>query len=117
MNYLPIIILVLFLFRNNNNFSGLLDNINFEDIMPTLSLLGVDESIISALQSDEFKEILNGNINLKTLIPLVMPLLSSFKQPENNSEDFKTYTAYTDLTPIKDVAGQNITTALEEYFS
>ena len=117
MNFLPIIILIIFMFKNNNGVSELLQYINFDDLAPILPLLGVDESIIETFKSDDFKEVLKGNLNVKTLLPLLMPLLTAIKQPKSESQCFTSCETLGDLTPIKDIAGQNVTAALEEYFS
>lgn len=117
MNILPIIILLFMLLKDKFNVSSLLNGIDVDGLAPVFELLNVDPSIINALNSDELKNALNGNLDLKTLLPVIMPLISSFTK--NSSKPFENqnlYNKYENFSLIKDIAGQNVTTAFENYF-
>ena len=117
MNILPIIVLIFLTLKDKFNFSNLLDGVDLNSLQPVFELLNVDPSILNALNSDTFKDVLNGNLNLKTLLPLILPIINSFSKQTNSAFDNVTADCtYQDFSPIKDIAGQNVTTAFENYF-
>ena len=116
MNVLPIIIIIFMLFKDRFNSLNLLDGIDLDSVAPILELFNVDKNILNTLNSNDFKQLLNGNINLKTLLPLIMPLLNSFNSTSSTFTSSATEQSYNGTTPIRDIAGQNIIEAFENYF-
>ncbi len=117
MNILPIIVLIFLMLKDKFDFSNLLDGVDINSLLPIFELLNVDPSIINTLNNDNFKDLMNGNLDLKTLLPVILPMLTSLKKPTSTefNETSATFT-YSDFSPIKDIAGQNVTTAFESYF-
>ena len=117
MNVLPILALIFMLLKDKFDLQSLIKNIDLQSLSPILELFNVDASILNALNGDAFKEILNGNFDLKTLLPLIMPLLTSFLKPNSapfNANNFSP--SFQDFSIIKDIAGQDVTQAFESYF-
>ncbi len=116
MNYLPIILIVVFLLSNKNSNGNPLP-FDLESVTPLLSLFGVSPEILNMLSSDAIKNILSGNADINSLLPLITSFMSSFKQSQNeytpqsqtpdNSEFFN---------PIKDLAEDRIISTLGNYF-
>ena len=117
MSFLPIILTIVFLLNKNANFKDVLSGFDVESISPLLSLFGVPESAAQTLKSEEFKNVLNGSLDVKTILPLITNLISSFKtaSPVNASETPLNAPEY--LNPIKDVASAEILSSLGNYFN
>ena len=117
MNFLPIILIVVFLLnkRGGNAF----ENFDIESISPLLSLFGVSEDVIKMLSSDEIKNLTKGNFDLKTIIPLLTTLFSNFNKVDQTpiKETFTNETSPEYLNPIKDVANADIISTLGNYFN
>ena len=114
MNFLPIIIL-LFLFLKKDALSGVLDNVNIEDIKETLKSFGIENDLLNNLSSDMINEVLSGN--LKAILPMLPTILSAF----NNNKSTANFNDYQDtngeeLNPIKDIASEKISSTLGDYF-
>ncbi|MBE5744372.1 MAG: hypothetical protein E7358_06680 [Clostridiales bacterium] len=116
MNYLPIILIVVFLLSNKNSTENALP-FDLESITPLLSLFGVSPQISEILSSDAIKNVLSGNADIKSLLPVITSLITSLKssaptptpqaEESENSEFFN---------PIKDVAEDKILSTLGNYF-
>ncbi len=116
MNYLPIILIVVFLLSNKNSNGNPLP-FDLESITPLLSLFGVSPEISQMLSSDAIKNLLNGNADINSLMPIITSFMSNLKQSSpaqtpqdnepNNSEFFN---------PIKDLAEDKIISTLGSYF-
>lgn len=117
MSFLPIILTIVFLLNKNANFKDVLSGFDVESIAPLLSLFGVPESAAQTLKSEEFKNVLNGSLDVKTILPLITNLISSFKTAStaNTSENPLITPEY--LNPIKDVASPEILSSLGSYFN
>ena len=122
MNYIYIIILI-FLFLKKGNSSGILDlikNIDIEAIAPYLEMFGIDKNINENLKNLNLEELLNGKIDLATILPKLMPLLSGFFKSKSPFSAFNENSATFEneyLSPIKDIAGDNIINTFEDIFS
>lgn len=120
MSFLPLILLLIVLFkRNNSNFTlDFLKDIDISSLLPILELLGLKGDSLNLLNNDEFKNFLSGNGDIKSLIPLLLPLLKNFTTPTFNSNENYTENIKSEyLSPIKDIANDDITTTLENYFN
>ncbi len=115
MSYLPIILIVVFLLSNKNSNGNELP-FDLETITPLLSLFGVSPKISEILSSADIKNVLSGNADIKSLLPLITSLITTLKPNEppveqnfesENSEFFN---------PIKDVAEDKIISTLGSYF-
>ncbi len=118
MNFLPIILIVLFLLNRNDKTAEFMKDFDFQSISPLLSLFGINQNLIEMISSPEVKNLLQGNIDIKSLTPLLTTLLSSIKQ--NNQNDYKseenpTFTAEY-LNPIKEVASEEVFSSLNSFF-
>ena len=118
MNFLPIILIVLFLLNRNGKTAEFMKDFDFQSISPLLSLFGINQNLIEMISSPEIKNLLHGNIDIKSLTPLLTTLISSMKQstPENyEKEENSTYSAEY-LNPIKEVASEEVFSSLNSYF-
>ncbi len=119
MGFLPIVLIVVYLLNNKGGLKDFLGGIDFESLSPILSLFGADNKTIELLSSPEIKQILSGNADIKTLIPLISTFISSMNKV-GESFDLKSqenqYTAEY-LNPIKDVASDEILSSLGNYFN
>ena len=116
MSYLPIILVVIFLLNRSSGVKEVLQNFDFQSISPLLSLFGVNDKIIETMQSQEMKNALDGNLDIKTLMPLLTTLISSVKQNATvEKNDEKRYEPEY-LNPIKDVASEEVYSSLNSYF-
>lgn len=117
MNILTIIVLSFFLLKDKFDFSSLINSLDVEGLRPILQLLNVDESILNLLNGDNLKQLLNGNFDFKTLLPLITPLLTSLLKPNTNAFNSNNYNQnFEDFSLIKDIAGQDVAQAFENYF-
>ena len=119
MSFLPILLLIFLLSKSNNNtISSILNYIDLESISPVLEVFGLDKNIINVISSQEFKEFLNGNRDFKVLLPLIPTLLKNFnskttKHTQSNETIYKSE----NLTPIQDIASEEVYSTLGSYFS
>lgn len=116
MNFLPIILIVVFLI--NKKGGEFLSGFDFESISPLLSLFGVSDEILTMLKSDGIKDLANGNFDLKTIVPIVTSMFSKMKNepPSPQENSFSTNQTPEYLNPIKDVANADIISSLGTYF-
>ena len=119
MSFIPLILILFLLFKKNDSpILEFIKGIDLSSISPILQLLGLNEESLDFLNDENFKNFLSGNGDLKSLIPIILPLLKNLttKQtaPVNEfSENLKSQY----LSPIKDFAPSEITEILNEYFS
>ena len=128
MNFIPLIILLFFLLKGKGN-STILDfikNIDIKSITPILELLGVDKKTTETLSTLDLN-----NLTIKDVIPLLTPLITSFMQKSGGASftestpsseytsDYTTTSNFTaeSLSPIQDIAGEEIKTAFNRYFT
>lgn len=118
MSFLPIILIIVFLLNKTDNKLEFLNDIDFESLSPILSLFGVNENILKFLVSDEIKNVLSGNLELKNILPLITSLISSMPKNNDNHFDFnkENFTASEYLNPIKEIASPKILSTLGNYF-
>ena len=116
MSFLPIIIAIFFLMKNNSSFSEILGNIDIDGIKNTLKELGIENTFLNNISSDTISSILSGDI--KSLLPLLPSIISMFNRSSySNSENQNTnYYKNEDLNPIKDIASEQIISTLGNYF-
>lgn len=124
MSLLPLLFLLLFS-QNNQNFQlkNILENLDVQSLAPVLNLLGINGNAINLLSSPQFKEILNGNANLTSILPSLLPLFSGLFNAENSSDKKndgakappKDQCFY--LSPIEDFANDTVKNGLSDYFA
>ena len=119
MSYLVIILAVVFFLSKNKSAGSLLSQIDLDSILPMLSLFGIDEKVTSLISSNEIKDLINGNGDIKSIMPIIFNIMSSLKSSESYSPP-KTDNAPTYqneyLNPIKDIASFEVLSALGNYF-
>ncbi len=114
MNFLPIIIL-LFLYMKKDSLKGVFDSIDIDEIKETLKELGIKSEILDFLSNETINDITSGNF--KAILPLIPTFLSLFNKDTKFTENTTTYyNSYEELSPIKDIASENITSTLGNYF-
>lgn len=128
MNFIPLIILLFFLLKGKGN-STILDfikNIDLKSITPILELLGVDKKTTETLSTLDLN-----NMTIKDVLPLLTPLITSFMQKSGGASftersssseytsDYATTSNFTaeSLSPIQDIAGEEIKNAFNRYFT
>ena len=119
MNFLPIILIIVFLLNKNKGGLVFLKDFDFESLAPILSLFGIDENTLKLLTSNEIKDILNGNLDIKSLMPIIINLVTTLSKPSVSEPTNFTATTTPQpeyLNPIKDVATAQILTTLGNYF-
>ena len=119
MSYLPIILVVLYLINKKGGMSELLGGLDVESISPLLSLFGVDKGTVELLSSPQLKNVLSGNADIKSLIPLITTLMSTMKNNQPATPQSEAQSEFTPeyLNPIKDVASPDVFSALNNYFN
>ena len=117
MNFLPIILIVVFLLSKKGG--NPLENFDLESISPLLSLFGVSEDVLNILSRDEIKNLTSGNVDLKSIIPLITTLFSQMNKGDSHPIEttFSSENTPEYLNPIKDVANADIISTLGNYFN
>ncbi len=115
MSFLPIIILI-FMFLRNGSLSSVLQSVNIDDIKDTLKSFGIEHELLNLLSKETLEKVSSGD--LKALLPLLPTILSAFNKNSNTySNEFTTQNqVYEDLNPIKDIAGEVVTSTFGNYF-
>ena len=75
-----LIIFLLYMMLSNKSSGGLkqiLSDIDLETVKPLLSLFGVDESALDALNSKNLQDLLSGNGDILSLIKTLLPIISA----------------------------------------
>ena len=82
-----LIIFLLYVMLSSKSGGGLkqiLSDIDLETVKPLLSLFGVDESALDALNNENLQDLLNGNGDIlsliKTLLPIILAAYSAIKR-------------------------------------
>lgn len=120
MSYILLILIIFLFFKGGNgNITDILSSLNLNDLAPILQTFGIDASILETLKSQDFNSLLSGNFDLKTLLPLITPLLknamqNNFATPTSN---FDNPTFSDNISPIKDIANEDISAIFVDYLS
>lgn len=125
MSYMLIILVIFFIMKgNNNNLLDFIKNVDLSSILPYLEMLGIDKKVVETISSEDFQKVLSGSFDIKTLLPLVMPILQNFifsKQSATTKPYESEKQAYsTDIqgiSPIKDVASDEVVSMFSDYFN
>ena len=116
MSFLPIIIAIFFLIKNNSSLPEILGNIDIDSIKNTLKELGIENDFLNGINSDTISRLLSGDI--KSLLPLLPSVLAMFNKSSftSSSEINTDFYKSEDLSPIKDIASEQILSTLGNYF-
>ena len=119
MSFIPLILILFLLFKKTDSpILEFVKGIDLSSITPILQLLGINERSLDFLNDDNFKNFLSGNGDLKSLIPMLLPLIKNFtSQNPTPTADFSDSIKSEYLSPIKDFASPEITEILNEYFT
>ena len=114
MNFFLIAIVMYFISKKQNfNLNELLDSIPINDIVPLLSLLGINEQTLNLI--NEALPALSGeNIDFSALIKTFLPLITSFA---SNSTQSTSNLSEEGVTPLSDIAPQEILNGINDYFA
>lgn len=117
------VLIIIFLFLNKSGSNQILDlikNLDLSSILPIVESLGLSPQIKEIIETDNFKDILSGNLDFKKLLPTLIPLISAFIKNKNsfsfNNGDTSDIVSEK-LSPIKDIANDYVTNTFEEIFS
>lgn len=98
-----------------DSLQGVLQNVNLEEIKETMKSFGIENELLNSLSSETINELLSGNF--KVILPLIPTLLSTFNKGSfNNVKSTENYDVGEELSPIKDIAPETITSTLGNYF-
>ena len=125
MSYMLIILVIFFIMKgNNNNLLDFIKNVDLSSILPYLEMLGIDKKVVETISSEDFQKVLSGSFDIKTLLPLVMPILQNFIFSKQNattqsyeSEKQAYSTDIQGISPIKDVASDEVVSMFSDYFN
>ena len=116
MNYLPVSLAgCLLLFQKKENYKEILSKISIEDafnIMQTLGLNGEILQNVKAILPTLLSNELDLSAIMQNVIPLVMNLANSTQQAAQVNADDPAF-----ITPIEDIAGEEIASSLQDYFN
>lgn len=119
MNILPLVLLaVLFGGEKAKSLADFLAHIDFNSFAPILKILGLSDKTLQTLCSEEFSEILSGEINAATITKLLSGL-SQFKDEKSGGADKSVPPQKKSnfLSPIESVAPTEIEQSLGAYLS
>ena len=117
MNFIAIAIVAALLLGGDkiNQIKEFLAKIDFKSFAPLLQILGVNKDGIDFLSSEKFEEILTGETDVKTLLPLLSTL---FKQKETSEQQSQNDGGNADfVAPIKEVAPTEVEESISAYFN
>ena len=119
MSFLPLILIIFLLFKKSDSPAlEFIKGLDVTSLAPILQLLGLDESFLNVLNDENFKNFLSGNGDIKSLIPIILPLLKNFSAPKPSQDfEFSENIKSEYLSPIKDIASSDITSLLNGYFN
>ena len=124
MSYMLLILVIFFIMKGkSNNLLDFIKNIDFSTISPYLEMLGIDKNIVSTISSEDFQRILSGSFDIKQLLPLIMPIMQNFvfnKQASSHTYESEKQTYSCDvkgISPIKDIASDEVINMFSEYFN
>ena len=120
MNFLPIILFAMLLGGDKlSTVKDFLSRVDFSSFAPILKIFGLNNKTIEFLESDQFNQLLSGNLDLKS----ILPLLTSFFTSQNTSEEAQPKTEEETTPPkdtvsaIKNVAPTEVEETFNVYFS
>ncbi|MBQ7408100.1 MAG: hypothetical protein IJW13_02360 [Clostridia bacterium] len=114
MNYLPIILLVLFfVLQKNKNQENLFSSLPLQELTGLLPMLGLDEKTVESIQM-LIPALTAEKIDLRSVITNAMPLIAAFmsKNKAQASPQSKG-----NLNDVDGVACEEIFSSLNSYFS
>ncbi len=115
---LPLLLILFLLFGGERtaDVRNLLARIDFASFAPVLKLLGLGESAIDFLSSENFEKLIEGG-DLKSVLPAILSSFGKKEKPSEGSSDGNAPVKNNYLEPIKDVAATDVEEALGSYFS
>ena len=123
MNYLLIILAIVFFFKNfGGGKNGLFGNLSYTDISPLLNLIS-ECGLFNNFPLSSVENLLNGNFNFSELLPVILSFFNGFSSENTpNSTDCFTdiNTSYSSnesgTQPIVDLFNNEFKNAIENYF-
>lgn len=128
MNFLPLVLILgLVYLGKNDNLRQLLPKLDIPSFAPLLKILGFDDKTISALSSEAFSKLLDGDVDLKTVLPTAISLFTknTSKKPDGNNpsgdeaDSENTEFEMTDnyFEPIKNAVPDDVSSDLSCFFN
>ncbi len=119
MNFLPVVLL-LFVFGGGSlqGMKDLLSRIDISSFSPLFPFLGIDKKTADFLCGEEFSSLLEGNADLKSLLPLLGNLFRGETEKTDKGSDSEETPPKkpASLDPIRNIATGDIEAALGSYF-
>lgn len=120
MNFLPLILLAVALGGDKaKSLAEFLSHIDFKSFAPVLKILGFSDKMLETLCSDEFSEMLSGEINAATITKILSGLTRGNSDEKGGGADKSAPPQKKSnfLSPIESVAPTEIEQTLGAYFS
>ena len=116
MNYLPLILIaIVFLTNKEKDYKQILNNFSAEDINEILKLTGLDEQVCNSI-SQIIPSVLEDGIDFSKIIKNALPLLMNYflsAKAESAQDD---YQEVNNKFEFEEIAGEEISAKLKEYF-
>ncbi|MBQ3571357.1 MAG: hypothetical protein IJA15_00860 [Clostridia bacterium] len=116
MNYLPVILAgCLLLFQKKENYKEILSKISIEDAFNIMQSLGLNGEFLQSVKAF-LPSLLSNELDLSSIIQNIMPLVMNLA----NSNQQNTQANLDDLTfvaQVEELAGEEIASSLQDYFS
>ena len=120
MNFLPLVLLAVALGGDKaKSLAEFLSHIDFKSFAPVLKILGFSDKMLETLCSDEFSEMLSGEINAATITKILPGLMRGNSDEKSDGADKSAPPQKKSnfLSPIESVAPTEIEQTLGAYFS
>lgn len=119
MNFLPLVLLAVALGGDKaKSLAEFLSRIDFKSFAPVLKILGFSDKMLDTLCSDEFSEMLSGEINAATITKILSGLTRGNDEKSGDADKSAPPQKKSNfLSPIESVAPTEIEQTLGAYFS
>lgn len=119
MNLLPLVLLAVALGGDKaKSLAEFLSHIDFKSFAPVLKILGFSDKMLDTLCSDEFSEMLSGEINAATITKILSGLTRDNNEKSGGADKSAPPQKKSNfLSPIESVAPTEIEQTLGAYFS
>ena len=116
---LPLLLILFLLFGGEraSDVKNLLARIDFASFSPILKLLGLSGDAVDFLSSESFGKLLEGDADLKSLLPTLFSSFGKKQEPHEEDTDGEPPAGNFHLDPINEIAATDVEETLGSYFS
>lgn len=115
-----IIILLLVILNGNsaNNLKDFLYELDLETVKPLLSIFGINESLLDAVNNENLRELLSGDVDILSLVKTIIPLISAVYSTVNgvNTKHQKVFSSEANTETLPDDLGNDKFTKNEHFY-